>query len=318
MGFAKADKIWMNGVFVPWEDARIHIGSHVIHYGSAVFEGARCYKTPRGPAVFRLDAHTDRLFASAKIYRMDVPYTPDDINQAILETIRVNGYDACYIRPIIYRGYGELGVNPFPSPVDVAILVWDWGRYLGPEALEQGVDVCVSSWTRMAPNTLPAMAKAVGNYANSQLIKMEALKAGYVEGIALDHNGYVSEGSGENLFLVKGGVVYTPPLVASVLAGITRDSIVQLAKGLDIPVVEQMLPREMLYVADEVFLTGTAAEVTPLRSIDKITVGAGRRGPVTERLQRAFFDIIEGRARDALSWLTPVLIAAATQTRGRG
>ncbi len=319
MAFPKADKIWMNGELVAWDDARIHIASHVIHYGSAVFEGARCYKTPDGPAVFRLDAHTDRLFASAKIYRMDVVYTPAQVNQAILETIRVNRFEACYIRPIIYRGYGQLGVNPFPCPVDMAILVWDWGRYLGPEALEQGVDVCVSSWTRMAPNTLPAMAKAVGNYLNSQLIKMEALKGGYAEGIALDANGYVSEGSGENLFVVKGGVLYTPPLVASILAGVTRDSILRLARRLAIPVVEQMLPREMLYVADEAFFTGTAAEITPLRSVDKIVVGAGRRGPVTERLQTAFFDVIQGRLPDEDSWLTPVrepsLAAARTGKR---
>src|SRR5262249_14187113 len=217
MSFPKSDKIWMNGKLVPWDDAKIHIGSHVIHYASAVFEGVRCYATPEGPAVFRLDAHTERLYNSAKIYRMDVPYTADNFNQAVLDTITANNMEQCYIRPIVYRGYGQLGVNPFPCPVDVAIMVWDWGKYLGSDALEKGVDVCISSWARMAPNTLPAMAKSAANYMNSQLIKMEAIKEGYSEGIALDTEGYLSEGSGENLFLVKGGTLVTPPLVSSVL-----------------------------------------------------------------------------------------------------
>jgi branched-chain amino acid aminotransferase len=306
MSFPKSDKIWMNGKLVPWDDAKIHVGSHVIHYGSAVFEGVRCYATPEGPAVFRLDAHTDRLYNSAKIYRMDVPYSPSEMNQAILETIAVNNMDACYIRPIIYRGYGQLGVNPFPCPVDVAVMVWDWGRYLGTEALEKGVDVRVSSWARIAPNTLPAMAKSAANYMNSQLIKMEAIKEGYAEGIALDTEGYISEGSGENLFLVKNDTLVTPPLVSSVLPGITRDTVIALARRQGIPVVEQMMPREMLYLADELFLTGTAAEITPVRSVDKITVGRGARGPVTEALQRAFFDVIECRVPDEFSWLTYV------------
>src|SRR5262245_8042023 len=306
MAFPKSDKIWMNGKLVPWDDARIHVGSHVIHYGSAVFEGIRCYSTPEGPAVFRLDAHMDRLYDSAKIYRMDMPLERRAFDQAVLETIAGNNLDACYIRPIVYRGYGQLGVNPFPCPVDVAIMVWDWGRYLGKDALEQGVDVCVSSWTRMAPNTLPAMAKSAANYMNSQLIKMEAIKAGYVEGIALDADGYLSEGSGENLFLVKNGTLLTAPLVSSVLPGITRDSVLTLARRLGIPVAEQMLPREMLYIADEVFMTGTAAEITPVRSVDKITVGRGSRGPVTEALQRAFFDVVECRVPDEHSWLTYV------------
>jgi branched-chain amino acid aminotransferase len=237
---------------------------------------------------------------------MDVPYEQDEFNQAILETVAVNRMDACYIRPLIYRGYGQLGVNPFPCPVDVAIMVWDWGRYLGTEALEKGVDVCVSSWTRIAPNTLPAMAKTSANYMNSQLIKMEAIKEGYAEGIALDSQGYLSEGSGENLFLVKKGILYTPPLVASVLPGVTRDTVLTLARRLGIPVVEQMLPREMLYVADEVFMTGTAAEITPVRSVDKIAVGRGSRGEVTASLQRAFFDVIECRVPDEFGWLTYV------------
>jgi branched-chain amino acid aminotransferase len=313
MSFPKSDVIWMNGKLVPWDDAKIHIASHVIHYASAVFEGVRCYNTPEGPAVFRLDAHTERLLNSAKIYRMDVPYTFDQLQQAQLETVGANRLDACYIRPIVYRGYGTLGVNPLPCPVDVAIMVWDWGRYLGKEALEQGVDVRVSSWTRIAPNTLPAMAKTAANYMNSQLIKMEALKEGYVEGIALDADGFLSEGSGENLFLVRKGTLFTPPLVASVLPGITRDCVMALARRLGIKVVEERIPREALYVADEVFFSGTAAEITPIRSVDKIQVGAGRRGPVTEALQRAFFDVIECRVPDEFGWLTPVREALAGQ-----
>jgi branched-chain amino acid aminotransferase len=319
MSFPKSEKIWMNGKFVPWDDARIHIASHVIHYGSAVFEGVRCYATPDGPAVFRLDAHTERLYNSAKIYRMDMPMGAEAFNQAILETISVNRMEACYIRPIVYRGYGQLGVNPFPCPVDVAIMVWEWGKYLGTEALEKGVDLCVSSWTRMAPNTLPAMAKSAANYMNSQLIKMEAVKEGYVEGIALDSNGYLSEGSGENLFLVHKGTLHTPPMVSAVLPGITRDTVLTLARKAGIPVVERVMPREMLYLADEVFLTGTAAEITPVRSVDKIVIGRGARGPVTEALQRAFFDVVECRVPDEHGWLTYVreVGAAASAVRSK-
>ena len=316
MTFPKSDVIWMNGKLVPWDDATIHIGAHVVHYGSAVFEGVRCYATPEGPAVFRLDAHTDRLYNSAKIYRMDIPYTIEEFTRAQIDTVAANKMEACYIRPIVYRGYGQLGVNPFPCPVDAAIMVWDWGRYLGQEALETGVDVCVSSWARIAPNTLPAMAKTAANYMNSQLIKMEAIKAGYIEGIALDTEGYLSEGSGENLFLVKSGHLLTPPLVSSVLPGITRDSVVQLARRLRIPVEETRLPREMLYIADEVFLTGTAAEITPVRSVDKIVIGKGARGPVTEALQKAFFDVIECRVPDEFGWLTPVRDVSAAGTVG--
>ena len=303
----------MNGKLVPWDDAKIHIGSHVIHYASAVFEGVRCYKTPKGSAVFRLDAHTERLFNSAKIYWMDLGYTPEQLNDAILETIRANRKDACYIRPVVYRGFGELGVNPLGSPVEVAIMVWDWGKYLGQEALDAGVDVCVSSWTRMAPNTLPAMAKSAGNYLNSQLIKVEAVKGGFAEGIALDAAGYVSEGSGENLFAVVKGRLVTPPLVSSVLPGITRDSVLTLAQGLGIAVEEKALPREMLYLADELFFTGTAAEITPIRSVDRQAVGRGKRGPVTAALQKVFFDVIECRAKDEHGWLTfvPALVGAA-------
>jgi branched-chain amino acid aminotransferase len=304
----------MGGKLVPWDDARIHIGSHVIHYGSAVFEGIRCYKTPKGPAVFRLDAHTERLFNSAKIYWMEVPFSPDQVNTAVLETIRANQFEACYVRPVVYRGAGQLGVNPLGSPVELAIMVWDWGKYLGKEALEDGVDACVSSWTRLAPNTLPAMAKSAANYMNSQLIKVEAVKGGFAEGIALDAQGYVSEGSGENLFAVLKGRLFTPPLVSSVLPGITRDSVLALAGRLGIAVEEKAMPREMLYIADELFFTGTAAEITPIRSVDRQKVGTGKRGPLTAALQKAFFDVIECRAADEHGWLTfvPSLVGAAT------
>ena len=304
----------MNGKLVAWDDAKIHLGAHVIHYGSAVFEGIRCYKTPKGSAVFRLDAHTERLFDSAKIYWMDLGLTRAQMNDAILETIRANKLEACYIRPVAYRGVGQLGVYPLASPVEVAVMVWDWGKYLGQEALEQGVDVCVSSWTRMAPNTLPAMAKSAGNYLNSQLIKIEAVKGGFAEGIALDAGGYVSEGSGENLFAVVKGKLVTTPLVSSILPGITRDSVLQLANKLGIETQEKALPREMLYLADELFFTGTAAEITPIRSVDRHPVGAGKRGPVTAALQHAFFDVIECRTADEHGWLTfvPALVAAAT------
>jgi branched-chain amino acid aminotransferase len=313
MAAPRSDFVWMNGTLVPWDDARIHVGSHVLHYGSAVFEGIRCYNTPKGSAVFRLDAHTERLFGSAKIYWMDLGYTPEQVNEAILETIRANRKDACYIRPIAYRGVGELGVNPLNSPVEFAIMVWDWGKYLGQEALDEGVDACVSSWSRMAPNTLPAMAKSAGNYLNSQLIKMEAVRGGFAEGIALDAAGYVSEGSGENLFAVVKGRLVTPPLVSSVLPGITRDSVMALARKLGVTIEEKALPREMLYLADELFFTGTAAEITPIRSVDRQAVGGGKRGPVTAALQRAFFDVIECRAVDEHGWLTfvPALVGAA-------
>jgi branched-chain amino acid aminotransferase len=298
--------IWMNGKLVDWKDATIHIGSHVVHYGSGVFEGARCYDTPKGSAVFRLDEHMVRLINSAKIYRMEYPLDLAGWRDAVLGTIRANKWKACYIRPIVYRGYHTLGVNPLHNPVDAAIMLWEWGAYLGAEALEQGVDVKISTWARMAPNTLPAMAKATANYANSQLIKMEALADGYSEGIALDVFGNVSEGSGQNLFVVRDGVLYTPPLSASVLGGITRDSIVTLARDLGYTVIEQNLPRELLYVSDEVFFTGTAAEVTPIRSIDKIKIGDGKRGRVTAALQSAFFAVVNGDVPDSHGWLTYV------------
>lgn len=306
MGFPGTGKIWMNGTLVEWKDATIHIASHVIHYGSGVFEGARCYATPRGSACFRIDEHLVRLQHSAKIYRMEYPLDLAGWRDAVLQVIRENAMKACYIRPIVYRGYDTLGVNPLANPVDAAIMVWEWGAYLGADALEQGVDVKVSSWNRMAPNTLPAMAKSTANYANSALIKMEALADGYAEGIALDVHGNVSEGSGQNVFMIRDGVLYTPPLASSVLAGITRDSVVTLARDLGFSVVESNIPREALYIADEVFFTGTAAEVSPVRSVDKIKVGAGRRGPITEALQRAFFDYINGEVPDTHGWLTYV------------
>ena len=304
MAFAGTGTIWMNGKLVDWKDATIHIASHVIHYGSGVFEGARCYSTPKGSACFRLDAHMRRLEHSSKIYRMSYPLDLAGWQNAVLDTIRANAMKACYIRPIMYRGYDSLGVNPLTCPVDAAILLWEWGAYLGQEALEEGVDVKIASWSRMAPNTLPAMAKSSANYANSGLIKMEAIADGYAEGIALDVYGNVSEGSGQNIFLVRDGVVYTPSIGSSILGGITRDSVMTLARDLGYTVTETVIPREALYIADEVFVVGTAAEVTPIRSIDKITIGSGRRGPVTEALQRAFFDTINGEVPDTHGWLT--------------
>ena len=309
MAFAGKGFIWKNGKLVSWKDATIHVLSHVVSYGSSLFEGSRCYKSADGSACFRLRDHVDRLFNSAKIYRMEIPYTPDEIFDAIIKTISANEYEACYIRPIVYRGYDSLGVDPRPCPVDVVIAVWEWGQYLGPETIENGVDVCVSSWNRIAPNTLPALAKAGGNYMNSQLIKLEALANGYVEGIALDVNGHVSEGSGENIFLVRDGKIYTPPQSSYVLLGITRDSIMKLANDLGIEVIEQEQLREALYISDEVFFTGSAAEITPIRSIDKIKIGNGSRGPITRRLQDAFFGIIEGKTEDRHNWMTQVSIA---------
>ncbi len=306
MPMPKSEYIWMDGNFVKWDDAKIHILSHVIHYGTGVFEGMRCYDTPKGSAIFRLQEHTERLFNSAKIYRMDIPFTKEQINNAIIELIKKNGLKSAYIRPIAYRGYNELGVNPFPNPVCVAIATLQWGKYLGDDALENGIDVMVSSWNRMAPNTFPAMAKCSANYMNSQLIKMEAIVYGFVEGIALDNTGYVSEGSGENIFVVKNGIVYTPPLHACILPGITRDTVIQLCKDLGIPVIQEMLNREFLYLSDEIFFTGSAAEITPIRTIDKIKIGEGKAGPITKKIQKYFFDIIEGRIEDKHGWLTKV------------
>jgi branched-chain amino acid aminotransferase len=300
--------VWMNGKLIPWKDATIHLASHVIHYGSSIFEGFRAYKNARGTGIFRLEAHTKRLYNSCKIYRMDIPYPPSDLNQAIIQTIQANRLKECYIRPIVYRGYGTLGVDPFPNPVDCAILVWEWGKYLGEEALEAGVDVKVSTWQRMAPNSFPALAKTGANYMNSQLIKMEAKLDGYAEGIALNVRGHISEGSGENIFLVMNGFIYTPPLSSSVLPGITRDSVMTLARDLGYKVIEETIPREMLYIAEEVFFTGSAAEITPIRSIDKIQIGSGRRGPVVKRLQEEFFGILKADKPDKFEWLTYISV----------
>jgi branched-chain amino acid aminotransferase len=305
------EKIWHNGRFIKWEDATIHVLSHVVHYGSSVFEGIRCYSTPNGPAVFRLREHIRRMVDSAKIYRMELGYQAEQLGDAMLELVRVNKMDSCYIRPVAFRGYGEVGVNGLKNPIDVYIACWNWGKYLGEEALAEGVDVCVSSWTRIAPNTLPALAKAGANYMNSQLMKMEAIMNGYSEGIALDTNGYVSEGSGENIFIVRDGKIHTPPLGASVLPGITRDTILKLAGRLNIPIVETIIPREMLYIADEVFFSGTAAEITPIRSIDKYKIGKGKRGPIAEALQHEFFGVIAGERPDEFGWLSPVHAAQA-------
>jgi branched-chain amino acid aminotransferase len=304
------EKIWHNGKLIAWDDATLHVMSHVVNYGSSVFEGVRCYALPSGPAIFRATDHMQRLLDSAKIYRIDVDFSRDDLINGMVELIAANKTWPCYIRPLILRGYGQLGVNPFNSPTEVYIANYAWGKYLGSDA-EQGVDVCVSSWNRMAPNTLPAMAKAGANYMNSQLIKMEAIMNGYVEGIALDVSGYVSEGSGENLFVVKKGTIYTAPLGNSVLSGITRDSVITLAREVGIPVVEQMIPREMLYIADEVFFSGTAAEITPIRSIDKISVNQGVTGPITKTMIKEFYGIINGTSPDRYNWFTKVPVKNA-------
>jgi branched-chain amino acid aminotransferase len=299
-------RIWHNGQFIAWNDAKIHVLSHVVSYGSSVFEGIRCYETASGPAIFRLPEHMRRMIDSAKIYRMEVPHSVEALSDAAVELVRENSLASCYIRPIVLRGYGTMGVLPGKNPVETYMACWEWGKYLGDEALSSGVDVCISSWNRIAPNTLPALSKAGGNYMNSQLIRMEADVNGYAEGIALDQQGYISEGSGENIFVVRDGKMLTPPLGASVLPGITRDSIIKIAQSLDIPLVETIIPRELLYIADEVFFTGTAAEITPIRSVDRVKVGQGRRGPITERLQKEFFGIVNGTSADRFGWLTPV------------
>jgi branched-chain amino acid aminotransferase len=300
--------IWHNGQLIPWEKANIHVMSHVVHYGSSVFEGIRTYAQPDGNSIFRLTEHMQRFQDSAKIYRMPLPYTLEQLNEAVIEVVEANGVAPCYIRPVAFRGYGEIGVNPLKSPVEVYVANFPWGKYVPGN---DGADVCVSSWNRLAPNTMPSLAKAGANYMNSQLIRMEAEVNGYVEGIALDRNGYLSEGSGENLFLIKGGTLYTTPLANSVLNGITRDSILTLARELGIPVVEQTLPRELLYICEEAFFTGTAAEVTHLRSVDRILIGDGSMGPVTTALHKAFFDIVNGLAPDRFNWLTPVKVREA-------
>jgi branched-chain amino acid aminotransferase len=296
--------IWRNGRLIAWEQAQIHVMSHVVHYGSSVFEGLRCYT----PGIFRLQDHMQRMLDSAKIYRMPVGYTLEELCSAVVDLVEANGIAPCYIRPIALRGYGEIGVNPLKAPVDVYIANFPWGKYVPGN---DGADVCISSWNRLAPNTMPSLAKAGANYMNSQLIRMEAEINGYSEGIALDVNGYLSEGSGENLFLVRGGVLYTTPLANSVLSGITRSSVLTIARALDIPIVEQPLPREMLYICDEAFFTGTAAEVTHLRSVDRILVGDGTMGPITSALHKEFFAIVNGTRPDNYGWLTPVKVPTA-------
>jgi branched-chain amino acid aminotransferase len=313
MGYTPTESIWHNGRFVPWEKATTHVLAHAIHYGSSLFEGLRAYETPHGPAVFRLGAHIRRLYESARIYQIPIPFKPEEIHQACLDVVTVNRLKSAYIRPVVFRGPGSFGlVNGGGTPVEVAVAAVQWGAYLGESSLRDGVDVCVSSWTRLAPNTLPVMAKAGGHYLSSQLIATEAARHGYVEGIALDVSGGLSEGSSENIFVVRDGVIYTTPMAASVLQGITRDTVMTLAHHLGYTVREQNMPREMLYVADEVFFTGTAAEITPVRSVDRIPVGTGRRGPVTQALQEAFFGLFSGATRDRWSWLDYVSPAPAT------
>jgi len=306
MAIQSTERIWHNGNLIPWNDAQIHIMSHVVNYGSSVFEGIRCYAQPDGPAIFRLREHMQRLLDSAKIYRIDVDFNLDQLCDAANELVASNQVWPCYLRPIVMRGYGEAGVNPFNSPTEVYMVNYPWGKYLGSGNVTEGVDVCVSSWARIAPNTMPAMSKAGANYMNSQLIKMEAILNGYVEGIALDVNGYVSEASGANIFIVRHGKLLTPPLGNSVLPGITRDAVIRLAEDIGVSVVEQMIPREMLYVANEVFFCGTASEITPIRSIDKISVNNGITGPVTLALQREFFGIVNGTMADRHAWFSRV------------
>jgi branched-chain amino acid aminotransferase len=306
MSIEPAPWIWQNGKLVPWDEARVHVLAHALHYGSSVFEGIRAYATPQGPAVLGLEPHVRRLFNSCKIYRMPIPFTPEEISQAIVETIQANELQSCYIRPLVFRGVGTLAVDGRECPVDVMIATLTMGKYLGEEGLNEGVDVGVSTWQRMAPNTFPAMAKIGGQYINSQFVAMEAHDRGFVEGVVLNTAGYVSEGSGENLFLVQDGTLVTPPLVSSILAGITRGFVMQLARDLGYGVREEQIAREMLYLADEVFFTGTAAEITPIRSVDGVPVGEGRRGPVTAHLQKQFFGIVGGELGDRFGWLTPV------------
>lgn len=304
--FPESGWIWRNGEFIPWKDAQVHVMAHALHYGSSIFEGVRCYSTPSGPAVLRLQDHMRRFTDSARIYRMDLPYSVEELGGHVLELIRRNDLDECYIRPLAFRGYGTVGLNPLLSPVELYLACWPWGAYLGAESIDSGVDVCVSSWHRPAPNTFPTLAKAGGNYLNAQLMKMEAVANGYAEAIALNVDGMVSEGSGQNLFLVRDGVVYTPSLDGSMLPGITRDCVITLAKELEIAVVSREIPREELYVADELFFTGTASEISPIRSVDRIPVGSGEPGPIARKLQKDLMDVAKGRRPDRYGWLSPV------------
>jgi branched-chain amino acid aminotransferase len=302
----QTDWIWRNGEFVRWADATVHVLSHSMQFGSSAFEGMRCYSTPRGPAIFRLEDHLQRLVNSCRIYRMEIPYSVDELVAACCELVEKNGLDACYLRPMVIRGYGAAGMVPFASPIEVYLPCWPWGTYLGEGALENGVDACVASWHRVAPNTIPSLAKVAGNYLSGQLVKMEALANGFAEAIALGPDGMLSEGSGQNVFIVLKGILHTPTINGTLLAGITRDTILSLARDMGMPVREEPLPREMLYAADEVFLTGTASEVTPVRSVDRIKVGAGRAGPVTQQLQQRFLEVARGATTDPRGWLTYV------------
>ena len=309
--------IWRNGDFIPWKQAQVHVMSHVIHYGSSIFEGIRCYQTPSGPAVLRLQDHIRRFTDSARIYRMDLPYSWEELCNSVLELIDRNQLEECYIRPVAFRGYGAAGLNPMKSPVETYLVCWPWGAYLGADGVSSGVDVCVSSWQRPAPNTFPTLAKAGGNYLNAQLMKMEAVANGYAEAIALNTQGVVSEGSGQNLFLVRNGVLYTPPLDGSMLPGITRNCVMTLARELDVSLVQEEIPREALYIADELFFTGTASEISPIRSVDRIPVGEGEPGPIARRLRKELMDLAKGARPDPYEWLTPVRTAdAATASTG--
>lgn len=303
MALDETEKIWFNGELIDWKDAQIHVLSHVVHYGSSVFEGLRCYDTENGPAVFRLKDHMKRLKDSAKVYRMDIPYTIEQLCEGVKDTININKIKSCYIRPIAFRGYNELGVYPLNCPIETVIAVWAWGQYLGEDALEQGIDICTSSWRKMAPDTMPNMAKAGSNYMNSQLSKMEATMNGYKESVLLNYSGNVAEGSGENIFLIEDGKIYTPDLGSSVLRGITRDTVITIAEDLGYEVSQEIISRERMYLADEVFFTGSAAELSPIRSIDQIQIGKGKRGPITKKLQDALFDIINNRVEDEHGWL---------------
>ena len=320
MPIEAAKHIWFNGKLVPWEKATVHVLAHAVQYGSTVFEGERCYATPKGPVIFRLRDHTRRLFDSAKIYRIDIPYTQEQISAACKEIIVANGLNrGAYLRPCVLRGYGEAGATPkVMPPVETYVAAFEWGAYLGAEGLENGVDVCVSSWQRLAPNTIPAMGKAAGNYLSSQLIGLEAKRLGFAEGIGLGVDGNVSEGAGENLFVIRDGVIYTPALANSILQGITRDTLVTLARAHGYEVREQSIPREFLYLADEMFMTGTAAEVTPVRSVDHISIGNGKRGPITEALQAAFFGLFTGKTEDQWGWLEPCVVAPAKSVANAG
>jgi branched-chain amino acid aminotransferase len=302
----ESEWIWRDGEFIKWRDAQVHVLAHSVQFGSAVFEGIRCYATPKGPAVFRLREHFKRMFNSCKIYRMDPKWTMDQLIAATRELVKRNKLDACYIRPMVLRGYGAAGMVPFDSPIETYLPCWPWGAYLGDEALEKGVDACVASWARVAPNTIPAVAKIAGNYLSGQLIKMEALRNGYEEAIALGPEGMVSEGSGQNVFAVDGGVIYTPPLDGTLLPGITRDTVLKLAEELRLRIIVQPLSREVLYTCDELFVCGTASEITPIRSVDRLPVGDGKVGPVTRAIQARFLDIVNGRAPDTYGWLTAV------------